>query len=52
MLQKREFYKNIIKKLYIKWKPLFEESINDAKQSTKKIVEDKVEDKVEEFFGK
>jgi uncharacterized membrane protein (Fun14 family) len=28
------------------------ESINDAKQSTKKIVEDKVEDRVEEFFGK
>ena len=30
--EKREFYKNIIKKLYIKWKPLFDESINEAKE--------------------
>ena len=28
--EKREFYKDIIKKLYIKWKPLFDESINEA----------------------
>ena len=34
--EKREFYKNIIKKLYIKWKPLFEESINDAKKEIEK----------------
>ena len=30
--EKRIFYKNIIKKIYIKWKPLIEESINEAKQ--------------------
>ena len=29
--EKREFYKNIIKKLYIKWKPLLDESVNEAK---------------------
>ena len=28
--ERREFYKNIIKKLYIKWKPLIEESISEA----------------------
>ena len=28
--EKREFYKDIIKKLYIKWKPLIDESINEA----------------------
>ena len=27
---KREFYKDIIKKLYIKWKPLVDESISEA----------------------
>ena len=30
--KKKEFYKNIIKKLYIKWKPLIDESINEAKK--------------------
>ena len=28
--EKRNFYKNIIKKLYIKWKPLIDESISEA----------------------
>ena len=28
--EKRLFYKNIIKKIYIKWKPLIEESISEA----------------------
>ena len=28
--EKREFYKDIIKKLYIKWKPLIDESVNEA----------------------
>ena len=28
--EKREFYKDIIKKLYIKWKPLLKESIKEA----------------------
>ena len=28
--EKREFYKDIIKKLYIKWKPLLDESIEEA----------------------
>ena len=28
--EKRIFYKNIIKKIYIKWKPLIIESINEA----------------------
>tara|TARA_B110000967_G_C18842973_1_gene540402 strand:- start:1453 stop:1686 length:234 start_codon:yes stop_codon:yes gene_type:complete len=28
--EKRTFYKNIIKKIYIKWKPLIEESISEA----------------------
>ena len=26
----RDFYKNVIKKLYIKWKPLIDESISEA----------------------
>tara|TARA_Y100000590_G_scaffold431438_1_gene546218 strand:- start:313 stop:525 length:213 start_codon:yes stop_codon:yes gene_type:complete len=30
--EKREFYKNIFKKLYIKWKPLINESIYEAEQ--------------------
>ena len=30
--EKREFYKDIIKKLYIKWKPLVDESINEAQK--------------------
>ena len=28
--EKRAFYKEIIKKLYVKWKPLIEESITEA----------------------
>ena len=28
--EKREFYKNIVKKIYIKWKPLISESIEEA----------------------
>ena len=28
--EKKEFYKNIIKKLYIKWRPLIDESISEA----------------------
>ena len=28
--EKREFYKDIIKKLYIKWKPLIDEAKNEA----------------------
>ena len=28
--EKKDFYKNIIKKLYIKWKPLIQESIKEA----------------------
>ena len=35
--EKREFYKDIIKKLYIKWKPLIDESVNEAKSEIKKI---------------
>ena len=34
--EKREFYKDIIKKLYIKWKPLIDESINEAASEIKK----------------
>ena len=30
--EKRLFYKDIIKKIYIKWKPLIEESITEANQ--------------------
>ena len=29
--EKREFYKQIIKKTYKKWKPLIDESLNEAK---------------------
>ena len=29
--EKRDFYKNIIKKLYIKWRPLIDESISEAR---------------------
>ncbi len=28
--EKREFYKTVIKKIYIKWKPLIDESIQEA----------------------
>ena len=31
-LEKRQFYKDIIKKLYIKWKPLLDESISEAEK--------------------
>ena len=34
--EKREFYKNIIKKIYIKWKPLIDESIKEADQELNK----------------
>ena len=34
--EKRGFYKDIIKKLYIKWKPLIDESINEAESEIKK----------------
>jgi len=34
--EKRIFYKNIIKKIYIKWKPLIEESIKEANQELEK----------------
>ena len=34
--EKRLFYKNIIKKIYIKWKPLIEESITEANQELNK----------------
>ena len=30
--EKRQFYKDIIKKLYIKWKPLLDESISEAEK--------------------
>jgi len=30
--EKRQFYKDIIKKLYIKWKPLLDESIEEAEK--------------------
>ena len=33
--EKRQFYKDIIKKLYIKWKPLIEESITEAENEIK-----------------
>jgi len=33
---KRLFYKDIIKKIYIKWKPLIEESIKEANQELNK----------------
>ena len=28
--EKRQFYKSMIKKIYIKWKPLIDESISEA----------------------
>tara|TARA_B110000014_G_C19529253_1_gene284065 strand:+ start:130 stop:417 length:288 start_codon:yes stop_codon:yes gene_type:complete len=34
--EKRAFYKDIIKKLYIKWKPLIDESINEANEMINK----------------
>ena len=34
--EKKEFYKNIIKKGYLKWKPLIEESINEANKELDK----------------
>ncbi|MDA9769149.1 hypothetical protein N9C76_01065 [Candidatus Pelagibacter sp.] len=34
--EKRIFYKNIIKKIYIKWKPLIEESILEANKELDK----------------
>ena len=34
--EKKEFYKNIIKKLYIKWTPLIEESLTEAKKELNK----------------
>ena len=30
--EKREFYKTVLKKIYIKWKPLIDESIQEANQ--------------------
>ena len=34
--EKREFYKGIIKKLYIKWRPLVDESISEAEKEINK----------------
>ena len=34
--EKRQFYKNVIKKIYIKWKPLLEESIKEANNEINK----------------
>ena len=34
--EKREFYKDIIKTLYIKWKPLIDESVNEAESEITK----------------
>ena len=34
--EKKEFYKTLIKKMYIKWKPLIEEAIKEAEQESKK----------------
>jgi hypothetical protein len=34
--EKREFYKNIIKKLYIKWIPLMEEAKSEAEKDINK----------------
>ena len=34
--EKKEFYKNIIKKIYIKWKPLIDESLKEADQELNK----------------
>ena len=30
--EKKEFYKNIIKKLYVKWKPLMDEAIKEGQK--------------------
>jgi hypothetical protein len=34
--EKREFYKNVITKIYVKWKPLLEEAINEADKEINK----------------
>ena len=34
--EKKKFYKNIIKKLYLKWVPLIHEAKNEALQELKK----------------
>lgn len=34
--EKKKFYKNIIKKLYLKWVPLINEAKNEALQELKK----------------
>ena len=34
--EKRIFYKNVIKKIYIKWKPLLEEAITEANKEINK----------------
>ena len=34
--EKRIFYKNVIKKIYIKWKPLLEEAIEEANDEINK----------------
>ena len=34
--EKREFYKTVIKKIYIKWKPLIDESISEANSELSK----------------
>ena len=34
--EKRKFYKDVIKKLYIKWKPLIDESVNEAESEITK----------------
>ena len=33
--EKRLFYKNIIKKIYIKWKPLIDEAVSEANNEIK-----------------
>ena len=34
--EKRKFYKNVIKKIYIKWKPLLEEAVKEANDEINK----------------
>ena len=34
--EKREFYKTVLKKIYIKWKPLIDESIQESNQELTK----------------
>jgi hypothetical protein len=34
--EKRIFYKNVIKKIYIKWKPLLEEAVKEANDEINK----------------